>query len=427
MKILLDAPILTQSGYGEHSRLVFNSIKDTGHEIYINPLEWGSTSWDVDGADEDVKNSIIRFGEYIDRATEESPASFDMQIHVGIPNEFEKRAPYSVCVTAGIETDKVSSNWLLKTHQGIDKMIVPSEHAKSGFLTTSYSIKDEQREIETILECNCPISVVPYPVKVFDNNDPISLDGVTTEFNFLSIALWGPRKNLTNMINWFLEEFKNDENVGLILKTGMSRGSVIDREQTTRTVKNITDKHPESKCKVYIIHGNMTEEEIHSLYLNPKIKAYVTTSHGEGYGLPVFEAAYSGLPIVATDWSGHLDFLSGVIKEKNKLKIKKLFARVDFKLREVPKSAWWDHIIVQDSRWAYPEARSFKKQIRNVYKNLGLYRKWAKALKEKVLEDYSSDAVHEMMKNELLSFLDDANLNFQSSSTDEENGDLIVL
>ena len=59
---------------------------------------------------------------------------YDVQIRVGIPNEFEKKVPYSVCVTAGIESDKVSTSWILKTHQGIDKIIVPSLHAKNGFI-----------------------------------------------------------------------------------------------------------------------------------------------------------------------------------------------------------------------------------------------------------------------------------------------------
>ena len=53
----------------------------------------------------------------------------------------------------------------------------------------------------------------------------------------------------------------------------------------------------------------MTDEEIHSLYLHGKIKSFVSFTHGEGFGLPLFEAAYSGLPVVAPGWSGQCDFL----------------------------------------------------------------------------------------------------------------------
>ena len=151
-----------------------------------------------------------------------------MQIHVGILNEFEKKAPYSICVSAGIETDRVSADWLVKTHKGVDKIIVPSEHAKSGFEKTSYQVVNKIKETETILECACPVEVVPYPVKDI-KIDHLDLD-LQTDFNFLTVALLGPRKNLENTIKCFIEEFK-DESVGLVLKTGVSKGSVLDREE----------------------------------------------------------------------------------------------------------------------------------------------------------------------------------------------------
>ena len=68
-----------------------------------------------------------------------------------------------------------------------------------------------------------------------------------------------------------------------------------------------------------MIHGNMSDDEVHALYTDPKVKAYVTATHGEGFGLPIFEAAYSGLPVVAPAWSGHVDFLyAPVVNAKSK-------------------------------------------------------------------------------------------------------------
>ena len=421
MKILLEAPILTQSGYGEHSRLVFRALEDSGHEIFTNPLKWGATSWDIDSASDALKQSIRNFGQYIEESNQQNQnPHFDIQIHVGIANEFEKKAQYSVLVTAGVETDRVSSNWIIKTHQGIDKIIVPSEHAKAGFATTSYEIPDQNLTVE----CNCPISVVPYPVKLFDNSHPIDLNDIETDFNFLSVALWGPRKNLTNMVRWFFQEFQNEESAGLILKTGVSKCSVIDRTSTIEILENIKKDFKDAKCKLYLLHGSMTEEEIHSLYVNPKIKAYVTTTHGEGFGLPIFEAAYSGLPIIATDWSGHLDFLTGPIKQKNKVKIKKLFSRVSYKLKEVPSSVWWDHIIVQSSKWAFPEEISFRNQLRKMFRDYGVYKKWAKALREQVLSSHSEEEILPLMRQEILGEASNV-LNFQNDVQDD--GDMIVL
>lgn len=403
-KLLLEAPILTRSGYGEHARLVFRSLRNREDiEISINPLEWGSTGWLSEDSEErrEIEKCIGRFGALVEQAKQaKQDLVFDYQVHVGIPNEFNKKAARSICVTAGIETDRISSDWLMKTHQGLDKLIVPSVHAKEGFLTTSYEVHNTQTDQRVTLSCNSPIDVVPYPIK---DIEPDHLDfEVGTKFNFLSVALLGPRKNLERMIKWFMEEFKNDD-VGLILKTARTSGSNMDKMVTRDHLSSVIEpfKTEDHKCKVYLLHGDLTEEEIHSLYVRDDVHAYLTATHGEGYGLPIFEAVYSGLPVVATDWSGHLDFLSGDIKENNKIKNKKLFARVDYDLKKIPKSVIWKNILIEDSEWAYPKETSFKRQMRNMFKNYGMYKKWAKILKEQASQNHSKEKILAMMEESI--------------------------
>jgi glycosyltransferase involved in cell wall biosynthesis len=158
----------------------------------------------------------------------------------------------------------------------------------------------------------------------------------------------------------------------------------------------------------------MSEEEIHCLYNNSKVKAYYTTTHGEGYGLPIFEAAYSGLPVIATGWSGHLDFMKS---DKNK-KIK--FAKIDFELKEIQKEAVWKDIIPEGSKWAYPKERSIKNQLEKVYKNHGMYKKWALSLQEEILENYSRDKVLKMMYNSIFEGV-------ESESPQESEEELLIL
>tara|TARA_B100001250_G_C19803818_1_gene792347 strand:- start:1318 stop:2622 length:1305 start_codon:yes stop_codon:yes gene_type:complete len=410
MKILLEAPVLTKSGYGEHSRFVFralsSTIKDPSQaEIYVNPLNWGTTSWISEETEEKSKidDCILRFGNFMNfcREQKQNPG-WDVQIHVGIPNEFEKKAPYSICVTAGIETDRVDASWLFKTHKGIQKIIVPSEHAKRGFTETNYEIFNQENNQKTLLNCASNVQVVPYPHK---EHTPVDLDfQLETKFNFLSIALLSPRKNIESMLKWFVEEFK-DEDVGLVLKTAYARGSILDRKRTTETIEKILKNYPDRKCKIYLLHGSMTEEEIHSLYMREDIHAYVTTTHGEGFGLPIFEAAYSGLPIVATDWSAHLDFLSAPYKEgksKNP-KTKKLFAKVGYDLGEIPEHVVWKDIIPAGSQWAYPKQESFKRQIRNVYKNHGMYKKWSIELKKEIEKTHCPEKIMSEMIEAMIS------------------------
>jgi len=405
IKVLLEAPLLTRSGYGEHSRLVFRSlIRNKNLKIFIDPLNWGTTNWisDFSKEREQIEECISNQAQVISQAQQTGQKiSYDMQIRVGIPNEFEKKAPYSVCVTAGIETDRVSANWLMKTHQGIDKIIVPSNHSKEGFDTTSYEAIDQTTNTEVLLECNCEVDVVPYPVKTLE---PDHLDfSLDTKFNFLSVALIGPRKNLEKMIKLFIDEFGDNEDVGLVLKTAFSKGSVIDKEKTISHLNRTLKEHEDRKCKIYLLHGDLTDEQIHSLYVRDDIHAYMTATHGEGYGLPIFEAAYSGLPIVATDWSAHLDFLSADYKENGKVRNKKLFAKVDYEMQEIPSYVVWKDILIEGSRWAKPNGLSFRKQIRNMYKNYGMYKKWANTLRAKIVETHEENKILQQMHDSIMS------------------------
>ena len=59
---------------------------------------------------------------------------------------------------------------------------------------------------------------------IADNLDSSFVD-FSTNFNFLCVAQWGPRKNLPNTIRLFLDEFKNDK-VGLVCKVNNSNNSL---------------------------------------------------------------------------------------------------------------------------------------------------------------------------------------------------------
>ena len=311
-KVYLKGPILTQSGYGHHTRTVYRALKSKEglFDVYVQPISWGATSWQWKDDEErrEIDAILTKTVEYI-----KGGGKFDMSVQVTIPNEWENLAPVNIGVTAGIETDKVAANWIEKGNM-MDKILTISQHSLDSYKDTVYNAKDSQTGEEFEYRLKTPIDFVSYPVSEFEPADAEL--NFETNFNFLTVAQMGPRKNLTATINNFVETFRDNEDVGLIIKTNMSKNSLIDRLNCMTLLQQQIHNLGEKKCKVYLLHGSLTDEEMSALYNHEKVKVVVSTSHGEGFGLPLFEAAYYGVPVVATDWSGHLDFLYKEVKQK---------------------------------------------------------------------------------------------------------------
>jgi GT2 family glycosyltransferase len=141
----------------------------------------------------------------------------------------------------------------------------------------------------------------------------------------------------------------------------------------------------------------MKDGELTSLYKHPKIKAMVTLSHGEGFGLPLFEAAYNDLPVIAPAWSGQCDFLFAPIKEKknNKFKLKPLFAKVEYTMQPIQPEAVWDGVLQADSMWCYPSESSYKSRLREVHKDYGRFVSQAKTLNKWIRGTFVAEELYE--------------------------------
>jgi glycosyltransferase involved in cell wall biosynthesis len=309
-------------------------------------------------------------------------------------------APINIGVTAGIETTKVSPVWLEKANI-MDKIITVSTFSKEVFTNTVYQGTLKETGAPAELRCKVPIEVVHYPVKQFKTTK-LQLD-MSTKFNFLSVAQWGPRKNMQALLDWFVEEFIDNSEVGLVVKTFAKGGSILDKHAAEITLKRALVKYPNRKCKIYLLHGDLSEEEMHSLYVHPKIKAFVSLSHGEGYGLPHFEAAYSGLPVIAPQWSGYLDFLCMPKRnKKGREKIKPCFATVDYTLQPVQPEARWKGVIEEDAHWCFASQGSFKMRLREIYKDHGRFKKQAQVLKQWIWANFTAEKKYNDFNNTLM-------------------------
>lgn len=384
-KVLLIAPILSRSGYGEMARFAFKSLmNDKNVDLYLHSINWGKTGWiwKDDDTRRLIDSTLQKTVMY-----RQNGGNFDASVQCTIPNEWQKITSHDVGYTAGIETDKVASEWVVKGNE-VDKIVTISKHSADVYRNTTYDGRNETtgEEIKDF-SCETPITHVGFPVKEVSGT-PLDINP-KHDFNFLCVAQLGPRKNVDAVIRNFGEEFK-DEEVGLIMKINGANDSVKDFHGIKSMFNGVAEefKNEGYKCSISLLHGNLTDEQMHGLYNHDKVKAIVSFTHGEGFGLPLYEAAYSGVPVIATDWSGHLDFLTVEQTRKGKgTSRRKMFAPVKYKLEEIPPQAVWKGVLTEGSRWAVIDDTDAKKKLRDVYKNHAKWQKKATTLRNKLCKD----------------------------------------
>ena len=398
IKTLLKGPLLVSAGYGIHCRMIFKALNsDPLFDVYCENINWGHCSFLTESTEETkaIRKCIEK------RIIEKHKGNnqFDLFVHVTIPNEFEKQGKCNIGVTAGIETDRVSHVWIQKCNE-MDLIVVPSSHSKKTLTDTIVQWQNQQgqtgefRLTKPIEVCHEGFSPL-FRKFLSDGAQPDSrLHNMLEElpdFNFLHIGQWGrggfgeDRKNIALLVKYFIETFKGRKDVGLVLKVNMARNSVMDYNHIQARLKEIKSNFKEEEIPpIYLLHANLTESEMASLYNHPKIKTMISLTHGEGFGLPLLESAACSLPVIATNWSGHLDFLN----------LGK-FIPLEYDLKEIPESAVWGDILIKGSQWACVKESDVKNRMQKIVSSYDKPKEWADELSKKIQEQFNLEKVCE--------------------------------
>lgn len=131
------------------------------------------------------------------------------------------------------------------------------------------------------------------------------------DFRFLSVFRWSYRKGYDILLRAYMEEFSADDNVSLVL---VSRA--VECPESVGPQKIVEDfnafkttiDRPEEDLPHVILYGKPIHERDMPKFYNA-CDAFALISRGEGFGLPYCEAGAIGLPVIASNCSGHSDFL----------------------------------------------------------------------------------------------------------------------
>mgnify|MGYP003980329079 FL=1 len=366
----ISAPFDTYSGYGARSRDVIKSIvKSDKYDVKLLPQRWGNTPHGFINDHEEEWGFLVKHI-YDQPQLNQKP---DIWLQITVPSEFNPVGKYNIGMTAGMETTIVHHSWV----EGINRMdinFVSSEHSKQTFLNSIYTKNNEQNQPVGEIKVQKPIEVL-FEGANLDVYKPVKsnfdLPQMKESFAYLFVGHWmqgslgEDRKNVGLLVKAFFELFKNKQNApALILKTAVTGASYMGRDQIIDKINQIKATMGDQRLpNVYLLHGEFSDVEMNEIYNHPKVKAMVSLTKGEGFGRPLLEFSLTKKPIIATNWSGHIDFLNSTFT-----------SLISGELKNVDDSAVVKDMILKESKWFTPDSGEIGHYLKDMFKN---YKKYA--------------------------------------------------
>ena len=401
-RFVISCPFDTYSGYGARSRDIVKAIIELDkYNVQLLPQRWGSTAWGF-CKDHPEWKFLLEYK----ADSNWNLVQPDIWMQITIPNEFQPVGKYNIGCTAGIESNACKPEWV----QGLNKMDMnwgSSKHTKTVFENMKYDqINQKTNQNLGTLESKKPIHVVFEGAdlnvyKPLKGNNSLDLKDIKENFNYLFVGHWmqgdfgHDRKNVGYMIKAFYETFKNKKRKpGLILKTSVGVNSYISRDEILKRIKGIRNSvNSKDLPNIYLVSGEFDNKDVNELYNHPKVKAMISLTKGEGFGRPLLEFSLTGKPIIASGWSGQLDFLN-----------KSFTTLIPGTLEKVHTSAA-NNWLIKESEWFKPDDIQVGNALLNIFNDYKKYR-----LKAKQQANYSKSKFSWEKMKKLVGTILDANV-----------------
>jgi len=402
LTLVVSCPLDTYSGYGARSRDIIKAlIKTNKYNINVISQRWGNTRFGyLKDHNEDELTSLI-----IPGLTKQP----DIWVQITVPNEFQKVGKYSIGITAGIETTKCHGSWLEGCNR-MDLVLTSSKHSKKVFeesVIDAIDPRTQQKIKEVKLEKPIDVLFEGVDTTKYFKLDKLpkiefvqSINSIPEQFCYLAVGHWmqgdygHDRKNIGYTVKTFLETFKTKQNPpALILKCSTASTSIMDSKKILNKIDSIRKTVKSGRlANIYVLHGEITDEEMNCLYNHPKVKVFVSHTKGEGFGRPLAEFATTGKPIIASGWSGHTDFLD-----------KDLSILLGGTIEKVHPSSVLKDMIIQEASWFVPNDSDTSKAYQKTFKHYKDCLPGARKQRRKILDEFTFD----LMATKLEKILDD--------------------
>ena len=381
LRVLFSGPVGTRSGYGSHARdLVHALINMDKYDIHILPQKWGNTPENALSSNNKRDNEIMK--RLVNEEDQKIP--FDISFQVTVPNEFQKWAKYNIGVTAGFEATTVPNDWVQGANNA-DLVLFSSVHGLNSVASSVFDMHNDKKQKigELKLTTKSEVLFEGVDTDVYKKTTTFSellvkeLSGIKESFCFLFVGHWlqggigQDRKDTGMLVKTFLESFKDIKNPpALIMKTSGADFSVMSKAELLKKIEEIRNSvKAKTLPNIYILYGDLEDSEMNDLYNHPKVKAHVSFTHGEGFGRPLLEASLSEKPVIASAWSGHVDFLN-----KNNAIL------LAGQLTAVPKAAFPKPFLVEGQQWFTVNYSVASATLKDVFKKYKKYTLPAKKL-----------------------------------------------
>lgn len=349
MSVTIAGPLQDASGYAYHTRSFALELQRCGLHVRLEPVPWGAAQIVIDPETMWRLRSMMRM-----------PPGDGPLLMITVANAF-RTEPGRPCIGwTMLETDRISDFWVRQCN-AMDEIWVPTQFNRETFTNSGV---DPGK-----------IHVVPLgtDLKRFRAGlQPLRVPG-KKGFAFLANGEWIPRKGFDILVRAYAQEFAGIEDVTLILKAYDNSAYDPDgkaiRQQVYRILSEVGNPRPPH---IVFLTQVLRPEEVPSLYA--AADCYVLPTRGEGWNHPAVEASACGVPVITTNWSGHLEFLN----EANSYLIP-----VE-RLEPVPPYGVPNDQVYAGSNWAVPSLEATRWLMRHVFSHREQARARAKSAREAV-------------------------------------------